>query len=283
MQQTRPHSKSKSSPKPLSKRSSAEPSLSALRTTAIEASYAAGKILKKFFGGRLKVAEKKNAGLVTNADLAAESAAVRVLSKSYPEFGFLTEESQPILSDSPGRWILDPLDGTTNFVHGFPMFCVSLAAEWRGKIVVGVIYHPLLDHTYVGTLGQGATLNGRKIKVSQTRKISESLLTTGFAYNRGASLHREIEVFATLNQQARAVRRPGSAALDLAYTAQGVFDGFWERNLSPWDVAAGSLILTEAGGKISDFQGNPFELTQREVLASNGALHSKLSSLVSKE
>ena len=256
--------------------------LNAVCKGAIEAAHAAGGVLLRHFGKRLKVSEKKGAGLVTNADLEAEAKTVLILKRSFPEFGFLTEEGSPIAGTSPGRWIIDPLDGTTNYVHGFPMFCVSIAAEWKGKIVVGVIYHPILNETYVAVLGKGSTLNKKPIHVSKTTKLGDALLTTGFAYTQDKTLKSDVQTFYELSLKARAIRRPGSAALDLAYTARGAFDGFWERNLSAWDVAAGSLLVTEAGGKISDFDGNSFDIQQKRVLASNGFLHSKLMAVVSE-
>ena len=242
------------------------------RKTAIEAAHAAGKVLRKHYRRKLKVREKKNAGLVTNADIEAEETVLRILRKRSPDFGVLTEESDPRPGTSPGRWIIDPLDGTTNFVHRFPMFCVSIGAEWDGKLVVGVIYHPILDETYIAVRGRGATVNGKQLRVSGTRKLKDSLLTTGFTY-RKEQLHREMKAFESLSGIARAIRRPGSAALDLAYVARGVFDGFWERRLSPWDVAAGTLLVQEAGGQVTDFKGNPSSVEDREILASNGKLH----------
>lgn len=251
------------------------PSARELALIAEEAAAAAAKVLKRHFGSKLRVTEKPGAGLVTNADFAAEQAALRVLRKATPEFGILTEESAPDAGRQPrerGRWILDPLDGTTNFVHRFPMFCISIAAEWEDRIVAGVILAPILGETYVGVRGRGAHVNGNRLRVSETRSLRDALLTTGFAYSAGEGLRRDIELFGRLSSIARGIRRPGSAALDLAYTARGVFDGFWERNLSPWDVAAGSLLVEEAGGKVSDFQGNPFQLESRQILASNQPL-----------
>lgn len=252
------------------------PPLTTIRDAAIRASEAAGKVLLKYFRGKLKVSEKPGAGLVTNADFEAQDKAVAILRRACPEFGFLTEEGKPELSDSLGRWVIDPLDGTTNYVHGFPMFCVSIAAEWNGEVVVGVIHHPILKETYVGILGKGATVNGRKIQVSKTPNLRDALLTTGFTYRKDELLRAEMDALERLSGTARAIRRPGSAALDLVYTACGVFDGFWERRLSPWDVAAGALIVTEAGGKVTDFNGNKFRIDCGELLASNGRLHPSL-------
>lgn len=242
----------------------------------IEAAHAAGRVLLKYYEKKIGVREKKGAGLVTDADLESEAAAIRILKKARPDFGILTEESPPTPSSSGGRWIIDPLDGTTNYVHRFPMFCVSIAAEWENEIVAGVIFHPILKETYVATRGGGAFLNKKKLRVSSTRELSSSLLTTGFTYRKDEWLRAEMTAFEKLSKVARAIRRPGSAALDLAYTARGVFDGFWERRLSPWDVAAGALLVQEAGGKVTDFLGNPFRVDCAELAASNSLLHSAL-------
>lgn len=264
---------------------------------ACQAAKAAGKILKDYHERALKnrnavigTREKGAEGLVTLADLEAEACAVKILSRARPDFGFLTEEAKPVKSAGPGRWIIDPLDGTTNFVHGFPMFCVSIAAEWDGEIVAAAIYHPIFDELYYASQSSGAYLiegaqfakrsKTTKLKVSQTKQLPDSLLTTGFTYRKKEHLGAEMQAFERLSCIARAIRRPGSAALDLAYTARGVFDGFWERRLSPWDVAAGILLVTEAGGKVSDFGGKRFKIDSPELLASNGKLHPKLLGVI---
>lgn len=254
-----------------------------LKKTAVQAALTAGAVLRKHFGRKLDVREKGALGLVTNADLEAEEKSLKILLKKFPDFGVIAEESPYKNRISEGRWIVDPLDGTTNFVHRFPMFCVSIAAEWEDQIVVGVIYHPILKDLYVAVKAQGTRLNGKPIAVSKTKKIADALLTTGFTYQKQKLLHREMGAFERLSGLARAVRRPGSACLDLAYTARGVFDGFWERNLSPWDVAAGSLIVQEAGGIVTDFKGEPFSIHSKEILASNGSLHAPLRQTISPE
>ena len=248
-----------------------------LRKSAIDAAHAAGAVLKKYFRKPLQVREKLGAGLVSNADLEAEETTIKILRRKFPNFGFLAEESDPVVSQSPGRWIIDPLDGTNNYVHGFPMFCVSIAAEWKGQIEVGVIYHPIFNDLYVATRGKGATLNGKPISVSNTKLLKSALLTTGFTYKRQDSLHQEMTALEKLSATALGIRRPGSAALDLAYTACGVFDGFWEQQLSPWDVAAGMLLVKEAGGKVTNFSGGKFTLTTPQILATNGKLHKAIS------
>ena len=251
-----------------------------LSRSLIEAAEASGKILEKYYQNkRFRVGEKKGAGLVTDADLASEAAAMKILRRAEPNFEMLAEESAPDWGHElthEGRWVMDPLDGTTNFVHGFPMFCVSIAAEWRGQVVAGVIHHPILKETYLAVRGRGAKMNGQKLQVSVTKRAHDALLTTGFTYRKDEWLEAEMQAFEHFSQVARAIRRPGSAALDLAYTARGVFDGFWEQRLPPWDVAAGSLLVEEAGGKVTDFSGNPFSITRPEILASNGKIHREL-------
>jgi myo-inositol-1(or 4)-monophosphatase len=260
------------------------PTLEKLRKAAVEAALTAGAVLKKNFEKTIQVREKVDAGLVTEVDLAAEKAAMGVLEKAFPSFSFLAEESGATTKagGNGGRWIIDPLDGTTNFVHSFPMFCVSIAAELEGQLAVGVIFHPILEDLYVGVRGVGATVNRRPLRVSKTARLQDSLLTTGFSYRKGETLRDEMGTFEKLTQMTRAIRRPGSAALDLAYLARGVFDGFWERTLSPWDVAAGMVIVEEAGGKLTNFAGEPFQLTDSTLLASNSALHPELLRVITE-
>lgn len=253
------------------------PTPAALLAAASKAADASARVLMHHFRKSLQVREKGSAGLVTQVDVNSEKEAMKVLRRATPEFGFLTEESGVHEGrSSRGRWILDPLDGTTNYIHGFPMFCVSIAAEWDGEIVAGVIYHPVLKDRYTAVRGKGAHLNGKKLRVSKTKKLEDSLLSTGFTYRKNEWLHREMEAFERLSGIARAVRRPGSAAMDLAFTAAGVFDAFWERRLSPWDIAAGMLLVEEAGGKMTNFAGTRLKVEEREVLASNGLLHDDL-------
>lgn len=264
----------------------------------VKAAHASGRVLCRYFEKPIEVREKQGAGLVTQADLESELACVKILKAARPDFRFLTEEATVIAEHNddregqPGRWIIDPLDGTTNFVHGFPMFCVSIGAEWNGKIIAGVIYHPILRDTYSAKLGLGAFLNGRRLKVSGTSDLRNALLTTGFSYRKPSAnidqealaiMHAEMLAFESLSAIARAIRRPGSAALDLAYTARGVFDGFWERRLSAWDVAAGSLLVTEAGGHVTGFSNRKFNVDAGEIIASNGRLHSTLKNKINGE
>lgn len=249
------------------------PSLTGLREAATRAAHASGRVLMKRFRTRLRVREKPGEGLVTNADLESERTAVAELRRAFPDFGILTEESSARQGRSPGRWILDPLDGTTNYAHGFPNFCVSIAAEWEGEVLVGVIHHPVLGETYTAIRGKGAFVNGQRMRVSSVSHLRDAMLTTGFSSRKEKWLGQEILAFRRLSRVAHAVRRPGSSALDLAQVARGVFDGFWERGLSAWDVAAGALMVQEAGGLVTDFKGGPLRLDSGELLCSNGSLH----------
>ena len=247
---------------------------------AVDAAYAAGKVIRKHYTKKLRIKEKSgNQGLVTNADMEAEQVALKILKKCEPEFALLTEETNSkgvMTRGQKGMWILDPLDGTTNFIHRFPMFCVTIAAQIGPNVEVAVTYHPILDELYTAIRGKGAFMNGKRIHVSRAAKISNSLLSTGFAYSKRNLLPTEMTSFERLSMKARAVRRPGSAALDLAYTARGVFDGFWERHLAPWDIAAGSLLVLEAGGTVTNFKGKKFDHHGVEILASNGLLHQQI-------
>ncbi len=250
---------------------------------AVEAAFRAGAVIRKYYTKPIRVREKGKLGLVTNADVEAELAALKILKKCAPTFEFLSEEthSQGVRTEGQdGLWIVDPLDGTTNFVHRFPMFCVNIALWHRDQIEIAVTYHPILDELYTAIRGKGAFVNKKRMHVSKTSRIRDALLSTGFAYSASDSLSAEMPSFERVSRGARAVRRPGSAALDLAYTARGVFDGFWERNLAPWDTAAGMLLVREAGGRVTDFANGTFDGFQREILASNGALHGAIRRLI---
>jgi myo-inositol-1(or 4)-monophosphatase len=250
---------------------------------AVDAALQAGAVIRRHYTRKIEVREKGKLGLVTNVDFEAEDVALGVLKKAEPNFALLTEETHSNgvrAKGQEGLWIVDPLDGTTNFVHRFPMFCVTIAAEFQGEIVVGVTYHPILNELYTAVKGKGAFVNKKRMWVSETKTLKNSLLATGFAYSERDLLKTEMTSFEKASRAARAVRRPGSAALDLAYTARGVFDGFWERYLSPWDVAAGSLLVSEAGGKVTNFAGKKFDAHQPEVLATNGAIHKAIRSKI---
>jgi myo-inositol-1(or 4)-monophosphatase len=241
---------------------------------AIQAARDAGRILLERQGRSLQVSNKGDINLVTEADLAAEKLIIDRISSYYPRHAILAEESGATRGgqNAEWKWIIDPLDGTTNYAHGYPCFCVSIAVERAGKIEIGVIYDPVKDELFAGERGQGATLNDRTIRVSEVEELNSAVLCTGFPYDV-----RERPDFArhftNFTMRAQAVRRDGSAALDLAYLACGRFDGFWEDGLNPWDIAAGVLLIKEAGGQVSNYSGAELDLYTPEVLATNGLVH----------
>lgn len=247
-----------------------------VRETAIETIRRAGGLLKENLGRARSIEFKGAIDLVTEADRASEDLIMGEIRKAFPGHGILTEESPEVVKDSPFKWIIDPLDGTTNYSHGFPFFCVSIAFEEEGAIVFGAVYDPMLDELYTAEKGRGASLNGEKIKVSSTGSLDRSLLATGFPYDLRVADDNNLDHFSAFSLRAQAIRRAGSAALDLCYTASGRFDGYWEMKLRPWDVAAGALIVEEAGGRVTGFGGGPFSIYGKECLASNGLIHERM-------
>jgi myo-inositol-1(or 4)-monophosphatase len=248
------------------------------RTVAVAAAQQAGKIIMEACGAEHRVDYKQGAitNMVTDVDRRAEQAIVGILSAAFPDHRILAEEGgKGSGEDSPYRWIVDPLDGTTNFTHGFPAFCVSIGLEMEGRIVLGVVYDPIRRELFEAEASKGAYLNGRRIHVSKVPSLNKALLVTGFSYDR-ESRQRNLEHFERFVLASQGLRRTGSAALDLSYVAAGRVDGFWELRLSPWDVAAGSLIVTEAGGRITDFAGNSFNGDGAETLATNGLIHHEM-------
>ncbi len=214
--------------------------------------------------------------LVTQYDNIAQRIIVGRLQKNFPEYGILSEENIEHDRERPIRWLLDPLDGTTNFAHNLPIWAISLGLEVDSQIIIGIVYDPTRKELFSAIHGKGAFLNDRRIRVSKTKELGKSLLVTGFPYDIRESRKNNLNHFARFCVRAQAVRRLGSAALDLCYTACGRFDGYWELKLSPWDQAAGSLILKEAGGMISDFKGRPFSIYGSEVLGTNGIIHTAM-------
>jgi myo-inositol-1(or 4)-monophosphatase len=241
-------------------------------STAADIARSAGKLLLPYYDRRVRVEYKGHVDIVTEADLASEKFIVERLRTLFPEHGILAEESGERRSESPYRWYIDPLDGTTNFAHGFPTFCVSVGLEKSGELLAGAVYDPLRDELFTAEKGAGAMLNGRRMRVSGVAALSEALVATGFA---PGARHKRLNIFfyEELTRRSHGVRRAGSAALDLCYVACGRLDGFWEFNLNPWDVAAGSLLVREAGGRVTDMQGAAHALTSGTILASNGAIH----------
>lgn len=247
----------------------------------------AGALIRDFYHRGVATEYKTDVDLVTEADRTSEKLIVERLNASFPEFGIYGEEGTRDRIDREYRWYVDPLDGTTNFAHGFPVFCVSLGLEHRpaglapdedGTLTAGVIYDPMRDELFVTEKGKGAYLNGKKIHVSRMDDLAESLLATGFP-SRSRHRNPNIHFYQEITLRSHGVRRAGSAALDLAYTACGRFDGYWEFNLNPWDTAAGALLVLEAGGTMTTFEGDPFKLDSREILATNGHIQRELTTL----
>lgn len=245
---------------------------------AIRAAREAGALLLDGLGRRIEVSHKGPIDLVTEVDLASEALITDLISTHYPRHAILAEE-EGAMGAAPGaeyRWLVDPLDGTTNYAHGYPCFCVSIAVERRGEVVVGVVYDPTRDELFVAEKGAGARLNNRAVRVSDTAPLAASLLVTGFPYAISEQEFTNLGHFHDFSLHGQAVRRDGSAALDLCYVSCGRFDGFWELALKPWDTAAGTLIVTEAGGRVTGFAGQPFDNQTPECLASNGRIHDEM-------
>ncbi len=242
------------------------------------------EVLLSYFGRVKDVQEKFQAGLVSEADKTSEKVIEAYLKAQFPKFDFLGEESAPedlkkaSESDRP-QWVLDPLDGTTNYIYGFPVFAVSLALQYRGQVLVGVVDAPLLGKVYCAWKKGGAFCNGEKLQVSTCGQINKSLLATGFFSEVEDELKLQLGIFEKAIRKARAIRRAGSAALDLCWVASGVFDGYWEKNLKPWDVAAGLLIVQEAGGVITNFKGEPYNLFMDSIVAGNSTMVEQICSL----
>lgn len=246
------------------------------KKTAIDAAKSAGLLLKRNIGRRHTIEFKGVIDVVTEMDIKAEDMIMKTIKARFPEHGILTEESFEQKSGSEYRWIIDPLDGTTNYSHGFPIFCVSIALEREGEIILGVVFNPMLNELFTAEKGKGAYLNNKRIRVSGISELTKSLLATGFPYDVRTSQDNNISHFANFAVRVQAIRRAGSAALDMCYVACGRFDGFWELKLKPWDTAAAMLIIKEAGGIVTDFKGSAFSLYSGETLASNGLVHDEM-------
>jgi len=247
--------------------------LADIERTALRAARAAGRIhLARL--RHVRITHKTNAiDLVTEADRESEAAIIQILRRAYPTHTIVAEESGVIAKDSEHRWIIDPLDGTTNFAHGYPQFCTSIAYERRGQIQIGVVYDALKKECFVARRGKGARLNGKLIRVSATPALDLSLLSTGFPYDRRQRRRYYFSFWEAFMMKVQGVRRNGSAALDLAWVACGRTDGFWEFGLKSWDVAAGSLIVEEAGGRVTNMDASPLALDGGRIVASNRLLH----------
>ncbi len=244
---------------------------------AIRSAKAAGEIQKTFTTSKnFSVEHKGEIDLVTEVDIACEEAIVKIISVAYPEHGILTEEEGSANTEAENVWITDPLDGTTNFAHGFPVYCSSVALVSRGEPVAGAVYDPTRDELFTAVKGGGAFLNESPIKVSGTKEIINALLATGFPYSIKTTSKNNLKEFGNFAMRAQALRRPGAAAIDLCYVACGRLDGFWEFHLKPWDISAGALIVTEAGGTMSHSAGEPLDVYRSDIVASNGLLHTAM-------
>ena len=253
---------------------------------AIKAARAAGSIINRaaLDVEAVRVSQKQVNDFVTEVDHASEAAIIDTLTTAYPDHGFLAEESgtQHGNPHADHIWIIDPLDGTTNFIHGFPVYCVSIALQVRGRIEQAVVYDPSRNDLFTATRGRGAFLNDRRIRVSKRTQLKECLVSTGFPFRAGDNFNHYLLMMGDVMQKTAGLRRPGSAALDLAYVAAGYTDAFFETGLSPWDVAAGSLLVTEAGGLVGNFTGESDFLEQREMLAGNPRVYGQLVPLLHK-
>lgn len=258
-------------------------SIHQLLDTAVEAAVAAGRLQRSRFADSVAVDLKGAKNLVTEIDLASEQLIVQLLLARFPGQGILAEEGDYPGGDGTHVWIIDPLDGTTNFAHGYPWFCVSIALQVGGETVLGVIHNPMTDELFTAAIGIGAFRNGSRIRVSERQPLSGALLATGFPYDCATDPENNFNHFIRFQKAARGIRRAGAAALDLAYLAAGRLDGFWEVKLKPWDVAAGTLLVQEAGGRVSAFDGGPYEVTNHRILASNSLIHDEMINLLAEE
>jgi myo-inositol-1(or 4)-monophosphatase len=244
---------------------------------AWEAANAAGEIIRESWHQPKTIDYKGALDLVTTIDRETERKIVEVLQRNFPDHAILAEEETDLRGDNNEyRWIIDPLDGTTNFAHGYPQVSISVGLEQSGRLILGLVYDPLRRECFRAVKGQGATLNGSPIQISTVNELDKALLATGFPYDRREKADYYLSFFKAFLTRCQGIRRNGSAALDLCYVACGRIDGFWQLKLKPWDIAAASLIVTEAGGRVSDFSGNDFSIWGNETLASNGSIHAEM-------
>jgi len=247
---------------------------------AVEAAKLGGDVLKRYYGQKKTIEYKGEIDIVTEVDRRSEKLIVDHLASRFPGHSILAEEGTHKVQQSEFKWVIDPLDGTTNYAHDYPFFGVSVALEKSGEVIIGVVYHPIFEELFVAEKANGAYLNGRKIGVSKVDRLRQALLSTGFPYDVQDDCGEAMKHFENFIHAAQAVRRDGSAALDLCYLAMGRFDGFWELRLKPWDTAAGALIVTEAGGQVTDFSGNGYSIYQDQIMASNGLIHGQMQKVL---
>lgn len=247
-----------------------------LFATALDAAQQAGRYILKHNESTPAYTLKSRANMVTLIDRTSEEMIVKTILRRFPDHQILTEEGLNQTCHSDFKWIIDPLDGTTNFVHGFPFYAVSIGLEYQGQIVLGVVNFPTQKELFYARLGQGAYLNQRPIRVSAIERLEQSLLATGFPYDLSERFNLNFDLFKIFYRQSQGIRRPGAAAIDLCYVACGRLDGFWEFELNPWDVAAGSIIVKEAGGSLRNIDGTPFSIYDRQILATNGRIENEM-------
>lgn len=253
-----------------------------LKTTLLQATEAGAKELRRFFNDAgLKISNKEGINnWVTEADHAAEKAIIEVIKNDHPDHFILSEEVGEIITESEVKWIIDPIDGTINFASGIPLCCVSIGVEKNGEMILGAVYNPFINELFFAEKGKGATLNDKPISVSGKKEVLHSCLVTGFPYTYLDMANGPLQVFERFIRKGIPVRRLGSAAIDLCWVAAGRFDGFYEHSLQAWDTAAGYLIVEEAGGKVTDMQGNKYSPYQRQLVASNGLIHEELIAVI---
>ena len=254
-----------------------------MKNTLYKALEESGKILKEYIDKDFIVESKDVvSNLVTEVDKRSEAKIIEVIRDEFPTHNILSEEIGALNAESNVKWIIDPIDGTINYAHGIPICCVSIGIEVAGEIVMGGIYNPFGDEMFFAEKGKGSYMNDKRIRVSKEGEFKKSLLVTGFPYKTGSNPNNPVKVFSAVVNSDIPVRRLGSAALDICWTACGRFDGFWEYNLNAWDVAAGVIILTEAGGVVTDFNGGKYSVYNKEILATNGLIHKELLDIIMK-
>jgi myo-inositol-1(or 4)-monophosphatase len=252
-----------------------------IKTTLFKATETAGKILQEYFHQSYRVSSKDSINnLVTEVDKRSETAIINIIKEDFPDHQVLSEEIGALPQDSEYKWIIDPIDGTVNFAHQIPICCVSIAVEKSGEVILGAVYNPFLKELFFAEKGKGATLNDQPVRVSGNANVNSSFLVTGFPYTWENMPNDPLDVFSRFIRQGIPVRRLGSAAIDLCWVACGKFEGFWEHHLNAWDVAAGFLIVEEAGGKVTDFEGNHYSPYSKKLLATNGKIHEQMLAVI---
>lgn len=252
-----------------------------LKEVLLLATKEAGAIIQQYFQGSFQVDNKEGINnLVTEVDNHSEKRIIDIIKEHFPDHSIISEEVGELIQDSPYQWIIDPIDGTVNFAHGIPLCCVSIGLKFGDDLLLGTVYNPMMNELFFAEKGKGAYLNDRKISVSQKTDFRKACLVTGFPYKWPNSTEHPIRVFERFILEGLPVRRLGSAAIDLCWVACGRFDGFWEYNLSSWDVAAGYLIVQEAGGVITNFDGEPYSVFDKQTLATNGHIHENMLQLI---